>query len=129
MMQQLLQGKPRPNGVFCHNDVIAVGAMKAALDAGLTIPGDIAFVGFDNVRYSKYLHVPLTSVDQSTARLGETAAGLALDLIAKKVEKPRTILLAPTLIVRQSTVGAEAVKPPVRVPGKKRARKAVPAKG
>jgi LacI family transcriptional regulator len=133
MMQRLLQGKPRPNGVFCHNDVIAVGAMKATLDAGLTIPGDIAFVGFDNVRYSKYLHIPLTSVDQSTAKLGETAAGLALELIAKKVEKPRTILLAPTLIVRQSTVGTEAVQPPVRLPGKtatgkKMAKKSVLAK-
>jgi len=77
MMQQLLRGKP----------------------------GDIAFVGFDNVRYSKYLHIPLTSIDQSTELLGETAAQLALDLIAKKVDKPRTVLLAPTLVVRQSTVG------------------------
>jgi len=105
MMQQLLRGKPRPNGVFCHNDVIAIGAMKATLDAGLSVPGDIAFVGFDNVRYSKYLHIPLTSIDQSTELLGETAAQLALDLIAKKVDKPRTVLLAPTLVVRQSTVG------------------------
>jgi LacI family transcriptional regulator len=105
MMQQLLRGKPRPNGVFCHNDVIAIGAMKATLDTGLSVPGDIAFVGFDNVRYSKYLHIPLTSIDQSTELLGETAAQLALDLIAKKVDKPRTVLLAPTLVVRQSTVG------------------------
>jgi LacI family transcriptional regulator len=108
MMRRLLRGKPRPDGVFCHNDVIAIGAMKATLDAGLSIPGDIAFVGFDNVRYSKYLHIPLTSIDQSTERLGETAAQLALDLIAKKVDKPRTVLLAPTLVVRQSTVEAKS---------------------
>ncbi len=108
LMQQLLRAKPRPTGVFCHNDIIAIGAMKATLDAGLSIPGDIAFVGFDNVRYSKYLHVPLTSIDQSTSRLGEAAAQLALDLIAQKVEKPKTILLAPTLVVRQSTIGLKA---------------------
>jgi LacI family transcriptional regulator len=105
MMRKLLRLRSRPNGVFCHNDVIAIGAMKATLDAGLSIPRDIAFVGFDNVRYSKYLPIPLTSVDQRTSQLGETAAQLALDLVAKKLDKPRNILLAPKLIVRQSTIG------------------------
>jgi len=106
MMRKLLKRRSRPTGVFCHNDVVAIGAMKATLDAGLSIPKDIAFVGFDNVRYSKYLQIPLTSVDQSTAQLGVAAAQLALDLIAKKVDKPKTILLAPTLVVRQSTIGS-----------------------
>ena len=113
MMRTLLKRKSRPNGVFCHNDVVAIGAMKATLDAGLSIPKDIAFVGFDNVKYSRYLQIPLTSVDQSTQQLGEAAARLALDLIAKRVEKPRTILLAPTLVVRESTLGtAWSEKPP-----------------
>ncbi|MEO8737015.1 MAG: LacI family DNA-binding transcriptional regulator [Edaphobacter sp.] len=105
MMQMLLKRRSYPNGVFCHNDVIAIGAMKATLDAGLSIPKDIAFVGFDNVRYSKYLQIPLTSVDQSTGKLAEAAAHLALDLVACNVEEPRNILLAPTLFVRQSSVG------------------------
>jgi len=109
LMQKLLKRRPRPNGVFCHNDVVAIGAMKATLDAGLSIPKDIAFVGFDNVRYSKYLQIPLTSVDQSTGQLGAVAAQLALDLIAKKGEKPKTILLAPSLVVRQSTIGTASV--------------------
>jgi LacI family transcriptional regulator len=106
MMQLLLQRRPRPDGVFCHNDVIAIGAMKATLDAGLSIPQDIAFVGYDNVNYAKYLHIPLTSVDQSTQQLGEAAAQLALDLVANRVEKPKTILMVPTLVVRESTIGA-----------------------
>jgi LacI family transcriptional regulator len=114
MMQQLLRNKPRPNGVFCHNDVIAIGAMKATLDAGLTVPGDIAFVGFDNVRYSQYLPIPLTSIDQSTPQLGEAAAQLALDLIARKIEKPKTILLTPRLVVRQSTIGLKQAAKPAR---------------
>jgi hypothetical protein len=84
---------------------------------GLSVPGDIAFVGFDNVRYSKYLHVPLTSIDQSTSRLGETAAQLALDLIARKIEKPKTILLAPTLVVRESTIGLKAAAKQAPVAG------------
>jgi LacI family transcriptional regulator len=105
MMRKLLKLRSRPNGVFCHNDVIAIGAMKATLDAGLSIPRDIAFVGFDNVGYSKYLPIPLTSVDQRTSQLGETAAHLALDLVARKLDEPRNILLTPKLIVRQSTIG------------------------
>jgi len=133
MMRKLLKRRSRPNGVFCHNDVVAIGAMKATLDAGLSIPKDIAFVGFDNVRYSKYLQIPLTSVDQSTGQLGVAAAQLALDLIAKKVDKPKTILLAPSLVVRQSTIGlgpgvALAANSQVATPGQGAAkRKPVPA--
>jgi LacI family transcriptional regulator len=110
LMQLLLNGRPRPNGVFCHNDTFAIGAMKATLNAGLSIPRDIAFVGFDNARFSKYLQIPLTSIDQSTKRLGEEAAQLALDLMTKKVKKPKTILLAPTLVVRESTIGKTSTK-------------------
>ena len=110
MMQTLLKRRSRPDGVFCHNDVVAIGAMRATLDAGVSIPKDIAFVGFDNVRYSKYLPIPLTSVDQSTGQLGEAAAQLAMDLISKKTDKAKTILLAPTLVVRQSTIGKGSQK-------------------
>ncbi len=111
MMMTLLKRRSRPNGVFCHNDVVAIGAMKAAQDAGLTIPGDIAFVGFDNVNYSKYLPIPLTSVDQSTSALGEGAAELALAAVDKKIDQPLNILLKPTLVVRQSTVGSHPANP------------------
>ena len=105
MMQVLLKHRLRPDGVFCHNDVIAIGAMKATLDAGLSIPENVAFVGFDNVRYSQYLQIPLSSVDQSTAQLGEAATQLVLDLVTKKTEGPHNILLSPTLVVRQSSAG------------------------
>jgi len=110
MMQTLLKRRSRPNGVFCHNDLVAIGAMKATLDAGLSIPGDVAFVGFDNVSYCKYLQIPLTSVDQSTTQLGEVAAQLALDLVAKKIDKPKTVLLTPTLVVRESTIGRASLE-------------------
>lgn len=110
LMQMLLKRKGKPDGVFCHNDVIAIGVIKAALDAGLAIPEDIAIVGFDNVQYSKYLQIPLTSVDQRTGRLGEAAAQLAFDLVGKRVDKPKTILLTPRLVVRESSVGRAALR-------------------
>ncbi len=77
-MQQLLKLDPRPDGVFCFNDPTAMGAMKAILDAGLRIPRDIAIAGSGNVRYTDFLRVPLTTVDQDSATIGARAAQLAL---------------------------------------------------
>src|SRR6185437_1762590 len=77
-MRTLLQSRPRPDAVFCYNDLTAIGAMHATLEAGLSIPQDVAFIGCGNVRYSDYLRIPLSSVEQSTGQLGEEAGKLAL---------------------------------------------------
>lgn len=103
-MQTLLKSRPRPDGVFCYNDLTAIGAMQATLEAGLSIPQDIAFIGCGNVRYSDYLRIPLSSVDQSTGQLGEEAGKLALELIKNgSVPRPRNIRLEPKLVVRASS--------------------------
>jgi LacI family transcriptional regulator len=103
-MQELLAQKQRPDAVFCYNDLSAIGAMQAAMQAGLSIPGDIAFAGCGNLRYAEYLKVPLTSVDQSIERMGEAAAKRALALSVKPDDLPQTTFVEPKLIVRQSTV-------------------------
>ena len=103
-MQQLLAQKHRPDSVFCYNDLSAIGAMQAAMQAGLSIPGDIAFAGCGNLRYAEYLKVPLTSVDQSVERMGETAARRALALSIKPDDSPQIAFVEPKLMVRQSTV-------------------------
>ena len=103
-MTQLLQLKPRPDGVFCHNDPIAMGALRAILDAGLQIPKDIAVVGCGNVHYDDLLKVPLTSIDQDSNGLGTSAAKLALSIIKQKSKStPRNVLLEPKLVVRASS--------------------------
>ncbi len=106
-MQELLSRKRRPDAVFCYNDLSAIGAMMATLDAGLQIPEDIAFVGCGGLRYADYLRVPLTSVDHLTERMGEAAAKLALELTevrAQPDKRAKTILIEPRLIIRQSSV-------------------------
>jgi LacI family transcriptional regulator len=103
-MQELLARKIRPDAVFCYNDLSAIGAMQATMDAGLRIPQDIAFVGCGNLRYAPYLKVPLTSIDQATDRMGEVAAKLAVELARKADPQPQVTLLEPTLVVRQSSV-------------------------
>lgn len=103
-MRKLLQLAPLPDGVFCYNDLVAIGAMKAIVEAGLQAPRDIAIVGAGNVHYGDALSVPLTSVDQGTCRIGVLAAELLMERIAaKRARPPKTILIPPKLIEREST--------------------------
>jgi LacI family transcriptional regulator len=103
-MKQLLQLKPRPDGVFCCNDPLAMGAIRAILEAGLDIPKDIAIIGSGNVHYDDLLRVPLTSLDQDATGLGEGVARLALSIIKKKDSAPpKSVLLPARLVVRAST--------------------------
>lgn len=108
-MQELLKVHNRPDAVFCYNDLTAIGAMEAVRAAGLTVPDDIAFVGTGNLRYAKYLRVPLTSVDQQPEVLGLRAGELALEVMAKPDLPSRSVLLSPRLVIRQSSVGDAAV--------------------
>ena len=107
-MRQLLQLEPRPDGVFCYNDPVALGAMKAILEAGLRIPEDIALVGCGNTNYAELLRVPLTSIDQESETLGRSAGKLALSLLRRKSQNPakstvKSVLTEPRLIVRASS--------------------------
>jgi LacI family transcriptional regulator len=103
-MQKLLLTKPIPDGIFCYNDPVAIGAMKAILEAGLNVPRDIAIVGAGNVHYSDLLAIPLTTIDQGTSLIGTQAAELLMQQIASKRKlPPRKVLIAPRLAVRQST--------------------------
>ena len=104
-MQDLLRQQPRPDAVFCYNDLTAVGAIEAVAEAGLRVPEDVALIGCGNFRYARYLRVPLSSIDHGTAELGRIAGELALDLSANPEQPPRSVILQPSLVVRQSTIG------------------------
>ena len=73
---QLLQLDQRPDGIFCFNDPVAIGAMKAILEKGLRIPEDIALIGSGNLHFDNLLRVPLSTIDQCSEMIGETAARL-----------------------------------------------------
>jgi LacI family transcriptional regulator len=103
-MKKLLTLDHPPDGVFCCNDPTAMGAMEAALEQGVGIPQDLAVVGAGNVRYSRFLRVPLTTIDQQCEDIGDRAGKLALRLIeSKAAPKLQTILLKPSLVVRESS--------------------------
>jgi LacI family transcriptional regulator len=77
MRNLLADGRDRPSAVFGANDMLAIGAMQAARDAGLTIPNDIAIVGFDDIPTAKLLG--LTTVRQPELELGALAAQLLIE--------------------------------------------------
>ena len=103
-MSRLLQLREPPDGVFCFNDPLAMGAMNCALDHGFRIPEDLAIVGCGNLHYDDSLRVPLSSIDQHSRRIGEEASRIALQILSSKVP-PRSerVVLKPELIVRKST--------------------------
>ena len=103
-MRQLLNLKPRPDGVFCFNDPLAMGAMNYALDEGIRIPEDLAIVGCGNLHYDDALSVPLSSINQHSRRIGQEAGRIALAILNSKVPpKLESVILQPELIVRRST--------------------------
>jgi LacI family transcriptional regulator len=104
VMRRLLAQEPRPDGVFCFNDPMAIGAMSAILDAGLKIPDDIALIGCGNQPYDAFLRVPLSSIDQNCRIIGQRTAELVISLIeAKRQPRARTVILEPTLVARASS--------------------------
>jgi LacI family transcriptional regulator len=105
-MQELLKLDPRPDAVFCYNDLTAIGAIEATFEAGLRVPEDIAVIGCGNLRYANYLRVPLSSIDHGTAELGRIAGEFALELSDKPEQDPKSILVASTLVIRTSTGGS-----------------------
>ncbi len=102
--RELLGLQPRPDGIFCFNDSMAIGAMKAIHEAGLRMPDDIAVVGSGNLRHLDFLSVPLSTIDQHSLDIGERAADFVLRMIRAKRNPPaRTVLVKPDFIAREST--------------------------
>jgi len=102
--RKLLALRPRPDGIFGYNDPTAAGAMKAILEMGFSIPGDVKVIGVGNVHYSDLLRVPLSTIDQSSASIGQQAAEILMKAISsKRKRQSRTVVIEPTLIAREST--------------------------
>jgi LacI family transcriptional regulator len=103
-MRELLKIEPRPDGVFCYNDAVAAGAIKAIIEAGLRVPQDVAVIGAGNAPYCDLLRVPLSTIDQSSTAIGENAADLLVQCMqSAKPSAARHIFITPRLVVRDSS--------------------------
>lgn len=103
-MKQLLQQKELPEVVCCVNDEVAVGAMGVALDAGMKIPGDMAFTGYGGVWLGREFRPQLTTIQFDFETMGRILAETVLGVLNGSGEK-RVIPVAPWLEIRESTGG------------------------
>lgn len=92
-----------PKGIFCGNDLTALGAIKAIKESGLSIPKDICLVSIDNTEIAQFSSPMLTTVSVPMEQLGKTAAKLVVDHSLEKNQLPITILIPSVLVVRESS--------------------------
>ena len=101
-MTEMLRVCPDIDGVFCQSDHIALGVCRAIAQAGLSIPGDIAVVGFDDYDFAAFVSPTLTTVHQPLEEIGGAAFSQLRKVIEKREIGTRSLLLDARLILRQS---------------------------
>jgi LacI family transcriptional regulator len=101
----LLATQPRPTAVICLNDHVAIGALREIREHGLSVPGDVSVVGFDNISLSEYTNPALTTVHVPRDYLGR----LAMERIVDGGQSvPSEVIADPQLVIRESTGPATA---------------------
>lgn len=93
----------RPTAIFCFSDEIAIGALASCRNKGIVCPRDISIVGFDDIRYARFLDPPLTTVRQPMNLIGQTAVQMLLAILEGRALKNDVVTLEHDLIVRGST--------------------------
>lgn len=101
--RSLLEFADRPTAIFAANDCMALGALSAIREEGLSVPGDVAVAGFDDIPMARYAHPALTSVHVDIADLGRRAVTRLFDAIrAPNAAPPDRELISTTLVLRRS---------------------------
>ncbi len=101
--ERLLALQDRPTAVFCFNDEMALGVRQVARRQGVRVPEDLSLVGFDDIRFSRHMDPPLTTIAQPMRAIGEGTVRLLLDILSGKTIVPTSMTLPHTLVVRGST--------------------------
>ncbi len=100
---KLLVEKDRPSAVFCVNDLIAIGLMKAAFELSLKVPEDLSIIGFDDLPISSSLPVPLTTVRQPIREIAQKSLQVLTERMENEGKPYRTETLPTELIIRKTT--------------------------
>jgi LacI family transcriptional regulator len=106
----LARGGALPDAIFCLNDSMAIGLLNELHRAGVSVPGDVALAGYDNVEAAA--HLSLTSVAIPMRLMGQVAARWAVDLITRN-ERPAAHRVQVRLVVRNSSAGKHHAPPPL----------------
>ncbi len=106
IMNQILKSDDcnRPTAVFAANDLLALGVIQAVKENGLSIPGDVAVVGFDDIEFASLPEIQLTTVSQPKYDMGKLAFSTLMELIrGGGYSSGRKILLDPVLVIRHTS--------------------------
>lgn len=101
--RQLLARPVRPTAIFAGADIVAMGAIQAIAEAGLSVPDDISVAGYDNTMFAAFEPISLTTVDQAGRQIGANAAQLLVSRIGDRERRSTQVTLSPTLVVRRTT--------------------------
>jgi DNA-binding LacI/PurR family transcriptional regulator len=104
----LLDASDPATAVFCYNDMTAIGLLRAARREGISVPGDLAVVGFDDIPLASYVAPSLTTIAQPKGPMGRRAAQMVLALLSESGDAARSvsnITVQGSLVVRESSGG------------------------
>lgn len=100
---EVMAMSPRPDGVFCANDLLAIGLINELIRVGVRVPEEIAVIGYDDIELAASAAVPLTTIRQPRRELGWEAAELALaEMSEGKAHQHRQVVQRPELVIRES---------------------------
>lgn len=101
--KEVLKKQKKITALFCVNDEMAAGVLRAAREVGRNVPGDLSVVGFDNITMSNYTDPPLTTVSAAKEYMGKIAVDRVMELLENRESPPKRLAVPVELIVRQST--------------------------
>lgn len=103
MTRKLLSGKVRPTAVFALSNLISLGVLRALKEEGLSVPGDMSVVSFDEQPFSAFLACPMTTVEQPREEIGRLALEMLMKNMAGEEQGTHSsVMLQPRLIIRES---------------------------
>lgn len=102
-VERILDEGPRPTAVFCSNDEMAMGAIVALKQRGLSVPGDVSVVGFDDIQFAGSYDPPLTTIHQPRRHIGETAMALMVELLESGSVPEGEVVIETELLQRRSS--------------------------
>jgi len=102
-MLEVIDSGTKFDGVFCFNDISAIGVLRALRDRRFAVPQEVSVVGYDDISFAQFMETPLTTICIDKQKEGELAFGLLYGLIKKKDSKKQKIVLDVELKVRKTT--------------------------
>ncbi|MBZ9730086.1 LacI family transcriptional regulator [Salegentibacter sp. JZCK2] len=105
-IEELWKLKEKPDAVFSASDYTALGAIQELRRMGIKIPKDVCVTGFSNEPFTKYMELPISTIDQTPQTMGKIAAQVFLEQMNenKKVSIEKKVVLTPELIARGSSI-------------------------